>query len=260
MYRNPQEVTRTHKNQEKKETRILAVVSPKLIAETQKIFKEHWECRAISLYEIFPKESKQVEEFFLKIEHYDYILLTSRNAVDFFYLQVQNFAISKQALPKVVALGEKTRKELEKKQIPVYLSAKEFSSKGLCRELSKWNLNQKTFLYPRSSLGSNILSQCIQKRGGRIESFVLYENQARELYPEEIAQIQNFAPQYVLFSSSSAVQTFFEKQILFSKSFHILSIGPKTTQTIKKYCDFPVLQSRVSTLEGLGNIFLSDRR
>jgi len=172
----------------------------------------------------------QIKNVINHLDEFDFILLTSRFAVKFFFdlLDEQNFMFSKFQSKKFVVIGKETARELQSYGIkPVLISELE-SSEGLLEEMiAKFDLKDKRILFPRSSLANPYLKNELHKLGVQVIEVTVYLNtkpKKKELPPCAIDQ--------VLFTSPSTVKNFLKDYGNIPTHWRILSRGPLTLQTL----------------------------
>ncbi|PIW70187.1 MAG: hypothetical protein COW08_03195, partial [Ignavibacteriales bacterium CG12_big_fil_rev_8_21_14_0_65_30_8] len=101
-----------------------------------------------------PDDWKPFDEIILNKNKIDFIIFTSRHAVEMFINRCNeiNKKINFKNL-KVVAVGNKTASTCNDFNIPVSIIPKKFSGEGVVEELSKYDLRNKFVFIPRSAIG-----------------------------------------------------------------------------------------------------------
>jgi uroporphyrinogen-III synthase len=214
----------------------------------------------------------------IKSNHsYDWIFFMSKkSALSFFdrliELGGQFFHLSPHL--KIACVGESTREFVENEVgFPVDFVPSKFNSDTLFEEFqNKYSsdglnpsLEPKKILIPRNADLDDDLSQKI------FGHFVLdivpaYRTLARQLSPEQVLELQHIIDNnqevFISLASSQTAKNFFELTSLLS--FHpgvkILSIGPKTTETIKELLPgFEVLTSKSASIGAMIEMLRRDK-
>lgn len=133
--------------------------------------------------EIKPSRNRRlITQFVNKIlnEQIDSVIFMSVNGVTSLIEPVQNLVSKAKFLEKlnratIVAVGPKTRRELEKHEVQVDLLPLRFSSEGIVESFKKINIKGKAVVIPRSSKSSRYLKQELEKLGANVLEVPIYE-------------------------------------------------------------------------------------
>jgi uroporphyrinogen III methyltransferase/synthase len=128
--------------------------------------------------EVTPVDDYSEVDSFLKNHNIDIVIFSSVNAVDFLYERlVATNTISRIEGKTVVAIGSKTAQQCELKKIKVDIVPKEYSTRGIKKALSGFDLKDKVVLIPRSVIGSKELQKVFSSKGAVVKAFSLYNVQ-----------------------------------------------------------------------------------
>jgi len=169
--------------------------------------------------ELVSKGEKIVEEFLnhLKLEDPDYSVFMSSKAVKLLFDMAKQVSKLQQlqlavANTTVVAVGPKTKTELENEGIKVSHMPKRFSSVGVGEVFTKLNAVGKKVIVPRSGASTPFLKNLLEKIGLEVNEIHLYDvcafrdttqwNEFRELFSQ--SKIDG-----IVFTSVSSVRAFF---------------------------------------------------
>lgn len=207
---------------------------------------------ALSTFEILPKPPSLIESSINKIflEKYDYCLFLSYQSVDLLFqcskrLNKTEALISSLNSTIVSAVGPKTSKKLEGYGVTVKLVPEEYSSSGVVSLFdSQESLKGKKVLIPRSEAANDYLSRALSSMGMDVIEIFLYAIKTAdpdEVWNEFIYLLQKKSIDAVVFTSSSAVRSFFEiiQQLGLGLSSYLnnsrtsISIGPLTTEQLR---------------------------
>lgn len=195
----------------------------------------------------------------IKLSDYSYIIFGSKNAIDIFFKQLkeENVDIRSLCNIKFVCVGEKTKQLLfEKYGIVADIVPTKYNSNELFEVLtSKISSNDK-ILFPRVE---NLNMELIEKLKNitLVDELALYKN---EEIKNPFTNIENINFDYVIFNCASAVDYTFKylRKELF-KETTIISIGPKTSEALRKYNIDSFIESKVSTFDGVLETLLEDK-
>lgn len=162
---------------------------------------------------------------------YDYLVFTSVKAVRIFFKRLtQNYDIRKLGHVKICAIGEKTKREIEKYHLKVDIVPKSFVGEKLIEAMGKNVKKTDRIFFPHSNLSRKKIIDGL-KDLGILDEMVIYDN----LIEEKIDDI-DLDFDAIIFTSSSTVKNFIK---LYGKdslqSAKIFSIGEITSRTIREF-------------------------
>lgn len=168
------------------------------------------------------------DEALRNIEAYKYLILTSRNAVVFFFTRALKLGIDfrRFANIKIASIGQKTMKDIETYGFKAdYVSEKYTSDEMIKNVISKFE--EGKVLYPHSDKAKgNIRAALINNE---VDAFEIYKN-SDEAYKK--IYLEDRVYDIFFFSSSEAISFNKFYPELMSKA-RIYSIGPYTTKSIE---------------------------
>jgi len=218
-------------------------------------------CYEIPTIEIKPLESKEMEEEIKKLGSYDWIVFTSENGVEIFLQKVfeQGFDARIFSHIKIAVIGSATKNKLLSFGLKADLMPQNsFTQEGLVSEFSKLNLREKRILIARAKKARNVLPEKLKELGAYVKVLPIYETVLPENSKEKLKNVVKEGVDVITFTSSSTVENFFEllkeeKALMekLKKETVFASIGPITTETLKKYGFEPQIQAKVYNIDGL---------
>lgn len=181
-----------------------------------------------------PDSWDEVDRAIARLDAYDGIFFTSKNAVEFFFRRVQEmFGNDRSRLRKLemYAVGEKTEEALERAGLQVTLTPDVFSAEALADSMADRAVESKRFLFPRSSIGKDVIPTLLRKMGAEVEEVVVYKNVPP--HQQDLETVRNALLRgeidVVTFFSPSAVRNFIQMMGLKSlEQSHVAVIGPST--------------------------------
>jgi len=204
--------------------------------------------------EIKPKQDKRlIKRLLNKIldGEIDFLVFLSINGVKILFEFVEEMELKAkflEALRKVsvIAIGPKTRMELEKNGITVDLVPRKYSSEGIIESLREMDLRKKTVAIPRSNKSSQHLGLDLKKMGANVLEVPVYEYAFPEDQSRVLALINNLLQEKVdaiTFTSSSTAVNLFKiaREHVSIDDFTrclrktvVVAIGPTTKRTLEE--------------------------
>ena len=198
---------------------------------------------------------------------YDWLILTSANAVESFFGRLQQAGKDSRALHslQVAVVGRKTAETLANYGITPDLVPTDFVADSLVAAflvIPDHVLTGKKMLFPRvQSGGREILVEQLQQHGAFVDAIAAYESGCPEaIDPQALAAIQNQHLDAIAFASSKTVKHFCQlldrvapREIWQSwiANLKIASIGPQTSKTCHELLGRVDCEALEYTLEGL---------
>ncbi|WP_251860117.1 uroporphyrinogen-III C-methyltransferase [Clostridium sp. Marseille-Q2269] len=174
----------------------------------------------------------ELESYLHNLKEYDYIVLTSVNAVKIFfdYLIKENIDI-RNINGKFAAIGPATSKAIKMRGIMPIIKSKHFIAESLFEEMKKYIKIGDKILIPRSKEARPFLVDALKKEGCIVDEAHIYETLCGKC--ENTETFKNVDT--VIFTSPSTVRNMIS--IIGIKSIkekNIISIGPITAKELEK--------------------------
>jgi uroporphyrinogen III methyltransferase/synthase len=213
----------------------------------------------IPTIEIRPPDSwEPLDAAIRRLEEFHYLLVTSANGVRNFLARLAASGRDVRSLHGLTigAIGPATAAEFARTGVKVDLLPTEYLAEGLIAALGDQDLRGKAFLIPRAKMARDLVPRVLEERGAHVEVVTAYQTVMPEILPEEITRL--FAPQAdaITFTSSSTATNFAKlvgedhlKEVL--RGVVIASIGPVTSQTLRKLGVDVTVEAQESTITGL---------
>jgi len=106
----------------------------------------------------------------------------------------------------------------------------------------------------RAALGSEELTETLDKRGVKYDDVKIYDTTERSL-PTICADTD-----YIVFGSSFGVRSFFERGNTISEKATVVCIGAQTEETAKQYTKNKIITAAPHSAEGVVNAIKGDRK
>lgn len=188
-----------------------------------------------------PENWEAVDSALKRLESFDWVLFTSRNAVRFFIRRARernvNVAVSTRL--KVGAVGPATAETAREEGLRVDYVANDRTGESLARELAG-ELHGANVLLPRSDRADERLPKALSAAGAQVTEAVAYRTAAPDgLDPEILARVRSAAVDAMVFASPSAFENlarFIGASKLSSLSLRIAfaAIGPVTARAMRE--------------------------
>jgi uroporphyrinogen-III synthase len=213
--------------------------------------------------EIVPPTSwDELDAAIARLNDFDWLILTSTNAVDYFFERLGSQLQDVRALAaiKIAVVGEKTALRLKQRGLQPDFVPPEFVADAMVVNFPE-SIEAKKILFPRvESGGRDILVKAFTDRGAEVTEVAAYQSACPEIPdPTAIAALKNRSVQVITFASSKTVKHFCE---LLQRSIgdgwqHDLekiaigSIGPQTSKTCRALLGRVDVEAQEFTLDGL---------
>ena len=205
-----------------------------------------------------PARWEPLDQAIQRVADFDYLLLTSVNGVVNFLARLNACGRDAHDLTglHVGAIGPATAAELARAGVRVDFVPTEYRAEGLLESLRNHDLRGKAFLIPRAKVARDLVPKFLIERGARVEVVEAYETVTPSYAPGEIDRLLSPRPHAITFTSSSTVlnlsRLLGERRLREAlKGVTLASIGPVTSDTVRKLGLEVSIEARQSTIEGL---------
>ncbi|MGC2694692.1 MAG: uroporphyrinogen-III synthase [Candidatus Angelobacter sp.] len=206
-----------------------------------------------------PRSFKALDTALKKISQYDWLILTSVNGVEALFARLRKLSISPEKLKhlQVAAIGPATQREIENYGLTVAVTPEKYIAESVIEAL-KGKTEGKRVLLVRAKIARDILPKELRKAGAKLVVAEAYETHVPKGSRAKLNQLfsnHSARPDIVTFTSSSTVTNFFE--LLNKEHYHglreiwLASIGPVTSETVRKSGFKPNIEALDYTMEGL---------
>ena len=205
-----------------------------------------------------PASWEPLDSAIRRLEEFDYLLVTSANGVRNFLRRLEACGRDVRDLKGLIigAIGPATAAELAKRGVKVDVTPRQYVAERLLEALGDRDLRGKGFLIPRAKVARDVVPRVLRERGGRVEVVEAYETVIPQLPVGELQRLLTPPPDVITFTSSSTVSNFAKlagednvSELL--RGVAIASIGPITSQTIRKLELAVTIEAEESTMPGL---------
>ena len=179
----------------------------------------------------------EVDNCVLKIKDFDWLVFTSRHAVEYFFNRLFDLKYDTRHLSqiKIASIGHFTSSILKKYGIVPNMQSLKESSIDLAHLFKEQNVKSKNILIPRSNLALNHLPDALEKLDNQITRLTVYQNRL----PKNIKKIDYESFDKVIFSSPSGVNNFIDIYGELPRKPELITKGKETQAAINKYLNKP---------------------
>jgi uroporphyrinogen III methyltransferase/synthase len=197
------------------------------------------ECPTIRLVE--PESWQLLDLAIRELPNYDWVVLTSVNAVRFFFQRLDTLGFDARVFTgcKICAVGPKTAEEIRLFGIKPDLVPNDYKAEGVVDEFSRLDIQGSRVLFPRADKARDVIPQELKRMGAHVDSPVVYRNIFPDrLPPETLFALEKRSVDCITFTSSSTVQnlaTMLGEELMLDmlKGVVVASIGPITSKSCR---------------------------
>ena len=197
------------------------------------------ECPTIRL--VGPESWQLLDLAIRDLHGYDWVVLTSGNAVRFFFQRLDLLGLDARSLGncRICAVGPKTADELRLFGIKPDLVPSDYKAEGVIDEFSRLDMHNSRILFPRADKARDIIPRELKRMGAHVDSPVAYRNIfPKRLPPETLFALEKRSVDCITFTSSSTVQNLAamlgeEMMLDMLKGVVVASIGPITSKSCR---------------------------
>jgi len=205
-----------------------------------------------------PEDLAPIDDAVRNLAEFDSLILTSANGVEALFERLRANRLDLRCLAGVqlVAVGPKTAKALNKHGLQPDLVPKDYRAEGVVEALLAEGVRGKRILYPRAEIARTLIIERLQHAGAEVVAPVAYRTVRPQGKEEMIRHLLSAGELDALCFSSSS--TFDNLLAMLGDDFRqlqgrvkLFSIGPQTSETIRKHGYQVDLEPHQSTLDDL---------
>jgi uroporphyrinogen-III synthase len=192
-----------------------------------------------------------------ELESYDWLIVTSTNAVEALTARAVKLAVPLAALEKleIAAIGEATAKAVRKAGFDVALVPEKYVAESLAESLMD-RVRGKKILLARAEVARDVIPDALRAAGGTVDVVDAYRNAIPEGAPEQLRRALEKGIDAATFTSSSSVTHLADAARATDVAFPFagvkaVSIGPITSQTLRAAGWEPAAEAEPSDIPGL---------
>lgn len=199
--------------------------------------------------EIAPPSSYQaLDQAIEDLPHYDWLLFTSANGVEAFRQRLHQSPYDVRRIrARIAAIGPATRAALEAMSLKVDHCPPEYVAESLAASMAGASLKGKRILLPQAAVARDTAPQALRELGATVDVVEAYRTLPPQDHPGDFP-----GADWIVFTSSSTVKNFLAlagpDALAQAK---LASIGPITSETLRKHGFAPTIEATPHTTEGI---------
>lgn len=207
-----------------------------------------------------PDSWEEVDAAISQLPTFDWLILTSANAVRFFFGRLRELGRDSRSLCccKVCVVGPKTAELVEAQGIIPDLVPEQFTAEGVVAAFAAWEGNGQRVLFPRADAAREVIVTELTRLGATVSSPVVYRNRMPAQLVEAAREaLEQHQIDIITFSSSSTVRNLAAlvggagRLVELLGGVTVASIGPITTRTCRELGLNVAVEPQQSTLSDL---------
>jgi uroporphyrinogen-III synthase len=142
-----------------------------------------------------------------QIHTYDWIIFTSSVTVETFFFFCENG----KKLPKVAVIGDKTKEAIERENIFVDFTPREFVAEGFVKEFLPHVSEGTRVLIPKGNLAREYIASSLMEKGAHVDELIIYETYMPDESKSRLLEVLSGGKLDILtFTSPSTIDHFME--------------------------------------------------
>lgn len=201
-----------------------------------------------------PEDRVEFAELVTHAHEYDWLIFTSPNGVEHFFDAFFKAFDDARSLgnPRIAAIGNGTAQKIREYRFAVDLIPERFVAEGLIEAFKKENVENLTMLWVKAAETRDVVGEGLTKLGAIVDNCIAYRTVAETEDPTGArARLEEEGADLITFTSSSTVDHFFDLGIDWPEDCAAASIGPVTSETLRKKGQKPALEAAQHDIPGL---------
>ncbi|MFD0894048.1 uroporphyrinogen-III C-methyltransferase [Luteolibacter ambystomatis] len=201
-----------------------------------------------------PTDKLAFAEHVTHAHEYDWLIFTSPNGVQRFFDAF--FAVYEDARslgnPRIAAIGDATAKKIREYRFGIDLLPERFVAEGLLETFEKESVENLTMMWVRAEDTRDVLYDGLTALGAIVDECVAYRTVAETSDPTgNLARVKEEGADMITFTSASTVDHFFALGVPWPEGCAAASIGPVTSEALRKHGVEPAFEANPHDIPGL---------
>jgi uroporphyrinogen III methyltransferase/synthase len=201
-----------------------------------------------------PEDKQGFAEMVTHAHEYDWLVFTSPNGVEKFFDAF--FAVYPDARslgnPRIAAIGTGTANKIREYRIGVDLIPEKFVAEGLIEAFKKESVENLTMLWVKAAESREVVGDGLVELGAIVDECIAYRTVPETEDPTGAkARLAEQGADLVTFTSGSTVDHFFALGLDWPEGCVAGSIGPVTSETLRKHGMPPAFEANPHDIPGL---------
>ncbi|MFT4176834.1 MAG: uroporphyrinogen-III C-methyltransferase [Luteolibacter sp.] len=201
-----------------------------------------------------PSDRLEFAEMVTHAHEYDWLIFTSPNGVERFFDAFYATYGDARSLgnPRIAAIGKATAQKINEYRFTVDLIPERFVAEGLIDAFKKESIENLTLLWVKAAETRDVIGQELTKMGAIVDECIAYQTVPETEDPTGArARLEAEGADLITFTSGSTVDHFFDLGIDLPENCLTASIGPVTSQALKKHDVKPDIEASQHDIPGL---------
>jgi uroporphyrinogen III methyltransferase/synthase len=201
-----------------------------------------------------PEDKRGFAEMVTHAHEYDWLVFTSPNGAERFFDAF--FAVYEDARslgnPRIAAIGPGTAKKIREYRIGVDLLPDKFVAEGLIDAFKKESVENLTMLWVKAAESREVVGEGLTAMGAIVDECIAYRTVPESEDPTgAMERLASVGADLVTFTSGSTADSFFALGLDWPDGCVAGSIGPVTSQALRKHGMPPAFEAAQHDIPGL---------
>jgi uroporphyrinogen III methyltransferase/synthase len=201
-----------------------------------------------------PEDRLGFAEMVTSAHEYDWLVFSSPNGVEHFFNGFFAAYDDARSLghPRIAAIGNGTAKKIRDYRFAVDLIPERFVAEGLIAAFKKLNVENLTMLWVKAAETRDIIGDGLAALGAIVDECIAYRTvpETEDITGARASLTENGAD-LITFTSGSTVDHFFNLGLLWPQGCLAGSIGPVTSEALRKHGTPPAFEAAKHDIPGL---------
>jgi uroporphyrinogen III methyltransferase/synthase len=200
-----------------------------------------------------PQDRQGFAEGVAHAHEYDWLVFTSPNGVQKFFEGFFSIHNDSRCLgsPKIAAVGNGTAAKIKSFHLGVDLLPEKFVAEGLVEAFAKESIENLTVLWVKAEESRDVIYDGLVKLGAIVDECIAYRTVPETEDPTgAAARLREEGADLITFTSSSTVDHFFALGLPWPDGCVAGSIGPVTSETLRKHGVEPAFEAKTHDIPG----------
>ena len=201
-----------------------------------------------------PEDQREFVELVTHAHEYDWLVFTSPNGVERFFDAFFIAFEDARSLgnPRIAAIGAGTAQKIREYRFAVDLIPERFVAEGLIDAFKKEDIENLTMLWVKAAETRDVIGEGLTALGAIVDNCITYRTVPETEDPTGArARLEEEGADLITFTSSSTVDHFFDLGIDWPEGCAAASIGPVTSETLRKKGMKPAFEAPQHDIPGL---------
>ena len=201
-----------------------------------------------------PEDHLGFAEMVTSAHEYDWLVFSSPNGVERFFDAFYAAYDDARSLgnPRIAAIGNGTAKKIRDYRFAVDLIPERFVAEGLIEAVKKQNVENLTMLWVKAAESRDIIGDGLAALGAIVDECIAYRTvpETEDVTGARASLAENGAD-LITFTSGSTVEHFFNLGLPWPEACVAGSIGPVTSEVLRKHGQPPAFEAAKHDIPGL---------